>query len=184
MTWKVGTPVVVFFAGALLSRTVHFHSPQEAVRTAPAVVPQQAALENVDGVQTYQVAEPVARETRRNLFAFTEEQRPARPAVVRATEARIIETPQVVVEQKTDDSTHREPEFPMRFIGTFGFAKDPIAVFAGNGEVVNAKIGERVTGDFRLVSIGIESVEVSTARGAAQRVSLARARGGEGAAAP
>ena len=40
-------------------------------------------------------------------------------------------------------STHREPEFPMRFIGTFGLAKDPIAVFEGNGEVVNAKIGER-----------------------------------------
>src|SRR5437763_1897685 len=157
MTWKVGTPVVVFLAGALLSRTVHFDSPQEAVRTAPAVVPQQAALANVDGVQTYQIAEPATRETRRILFAFTEEQRRARPAVVRATEARIIEKPHVV-EQKTDDSTHREPEFPMRFIGTFGLAKDPIAVFEGNGEVVNAKIGERVTGEFRVASIGMESV--------------------------
>ena len=62
----------------------------------------------------------------------------------------------------------------MRFIGTFGFAKDPIAVFQGNGEVVNAKIGERVTGDFRLASIGVESVEVSTPLGATQRVALGK----------
>ncbi|HEV8434561.1 MAG TPA: hypothetical protein VGR95_14185 [Thermoanaerobaculia bacterium] len=135
-------------------------------------------------MQVFQVAEPAAREPRRNLFAFTEEPRPARAAVVRATEARIIEKPQVVVEQKKDVSTQREPEFPMRFIGTFGLAKDQIAVFEGNGEVVNAKIGEPVTGEFRLSAIGIESVDVSTGRGAALRVPLARHRGGEGAAAP
>ena len=60
----------------------------------------------------------------------------------------------------------------MRFIGTFGFAKDPIAVFENNGEIVNAKVGEVVTGEFRLASIGIESVRVSTARGTTQLVSL------------
>ncbi|HEX3108442.1 MAG TPA: hypothetical protein VHU41_05045 [Thermoanaerobaculia bacterium] len=154
------------------------------MRTGSVATAQKAALANVDGVQVYQVAEPAVREPRRNLFAFTEEPRPARAAVVRATEARIVEKPQVVVEQKSDDSTQRVPEFPMRFIGTFGLAKDPIAVFEGNGEVVNAKIGERVTGDFRLSSIGLESVEVSTAGGAAHKVPLARGRGGEGAAAP
>ena len=126
------------------------------------------------GVQVFAVAEPAAREPRRNLFAFTEEPRAARPAVVRATQVRTTETPQVVAEKKTEAVTQREPEFPMRFIGTFGFAKDPIAVFEGNGEVVNAKIGERVAGDFRLASIGIESVEVATPRGATQRVALGR----------
>gem|GEM_PF-6244744 len=137
------------------------------------VTTQLHAPADVDGVQVFAVAEPAAREPRRNLFAFTEEPRPARAAVVRATQVRTTETPHVVAEKKTDVVTQREPEFPMRFIGTFGLAKDPIAVFQGNGEVVNAKIGERVTGEFRLSSIGIESVEVSTARGAAQRVPLA-----------
>ena len=174
MTWKVGTPVVVFLAGALLSRTIHFDSPQEPARTGPVVTTQQPAPANVDGVQVFQVAEPAAREPRRNLFAFTEEPRPARAAVVRATQVRTTETPQVVAEQKTEVVTQREPEFPMRFIGTFGLAKDPIAVFEGNGEVVNAKIGERVAGDFRLSSIGLESVEVSTTQGTRQRVALGR----------
>src|SRR5438270_3191116 len=174
MTWKVGTPVVVFLAGALFSRTIRLNSPQEPIRTAPAITTQQPALANVDGVQAYQVAEPAARETRRNLFAFTEEPRVVQAAVVRTVSQQMTETTPVVLEQKTEFPHPRDPEFPMRFIGTFGFAKDPIAVFQGNGEVVNAKIGERVTGDFRLASIGVESVEVSTPLGATQRVALGK----------
>lgn len=167
MTWKVGAPVLVLLAGVLLSRTIPSDPPQERVRTAEVI--KQATLAGVDGVQVFQTVQPPARESRRNLFAFTEVPRP-----VRSERPRVVPTEQPRVEQKTEPQTQpqREPEFPMRFIGTFGFAKDPIAVFENNGEIVNAKVGEVVTGEFRLASIGIESVRVSTARGTTQLVSL------------
>jgi hypothetical protein len=132
----------------------------------------EPALANVDGVQALPVEEPAPRASRRNLFAFTEVAETVRPRIVQTAEPqRVEQQPQVV--QNTEVAAHpREPEFPMRFIGTFGEAKDPIAVFEANGDVVNAKIGERVTGEFRLASIGIESVEVSTGRGTTQRVEL------------
>ena len=173
MTWRVGTPIVVFLAGALLSRTISFDSPRQAVARRDAVIITQPVPADVDGVRVFQVAEPPARETRRNLFAFIEDPPAARPAtVVRRTLSPKIATPQV--EQKSVVvQQDREPEFPMRFIGTFGMAKDPIAVFEANGDVVNAKVGDVVTGEFRLASIGLDSVEVSTPR-ATQRVALKR----------
>lgn len=173
MTWKVGTPVVVFLAGALLSRTINFDSPHDRAETVrTAAVTTQAVAAKVEGVRVFEIAQPPARESRRNLFAFTEDPRPSRPQVVLATMPKSTELPHV--DERPEIPKPREPEFPMRFIGTFGMAKDPIAVFASNGEVVNAKVGDRVTGEFRLASIGLESVEVSTPRGATQRVALVR----------
>lgn len=62
----------------------------------------------------------------------------------------------------------------MRFIGTFGLNRDPIAVFAANGDIVNAKVGDVVADGFKLAAIGIESVDVSTPQGGTQRVSMKR----------
>ncbi|HEY3051818.1 MAG TPA: thrombospondin type 3 repeat-containing protein [Thermoanaerobaculia bacterium] len=52
------------------------------------------------------------------------------------------------------------PPFPYKYIGTFGSASNPIATFAGNGEIVNARIGDVIDGKFVLRGIGIESVEI------------------------
>ena len=173
MTWKVGAPVVVLLAGVLLSRTIHFDRHEDRIERREAVVFTKPALATVDGVRVFPSAQPARRENRRNLFAFPEIQRPVRKTVVRT----VTTTPRVV-EQKTDKTEQpqprREPEFPMRFIGTFGVTKDPIAVFTANGDVVNAKIGDVVAGEFRLSAIGIESVEVSTSRGTVQRVLMTR----------
>ncbi len=52
------------------------------------------------------------------------------------------------------------PAFSYKYIGTFGSASKPIASFARDGEIVNARIGDVIEGKFILRSIGIESVEI------------------------
>ncbi len=52
------------------------------------------------------------------------------------------------------------PAFPYKYIGTFGTPSNPIATFSGEGELINARVGELIAGKFVLRSIGIESVEI------------------------
>jgi hypothetical protein len=52
------------------------------------------------------------------------------------------------------------PTFGYKFIGTFGRAQNPIATFAREGEVINARIGDVIEGKFILRRIGIESAEI------------------------
>lgn len=52
------------------------------------------------------------------------------------------------------------PPFPYRYIGTFGTAGNPIATFARDGQIVNARIGDVIDGKFVLRNIGLESVDI------------------------
>ena len=52
------------------------------------------------------------------------------------------------------------PPFTYKYIGTFGTPSNPIATFTGEGELINARIGDVIAGKFILRSIGIESVEI------------------------
>ena len=52
------------------------------------------------------------------------------------------------------------PPFTYKYIGTFGGAANPIATFSGNGQIINARVGEVIDGKFVLRGIGIESVEI------------------------
>ncbi len=52
------------------------------------------------------------------------------------------------------------PTFGYKFIGTFGRPQSPIATFAREGEVINARIGDVIEGKFILRRIGIESAEI------------------------
>jgi hypothetical protein len=52
------------------------------------------------------------------------------------------------------------PAFPYKYIGTFGNPATPIATFTGNGEIINARVGDVLEGKFILRGIGIESVEI------------------------
>ena len=52
------------------------------------------------------------------------------------------------------------PTFDYKYVGTFGSAKNPIATFTRNGEIVNARAGDTIDNKFILRSIGIESVEI------------------------
>jgi len=53
------------------------------------------------------------------------------------------------------------PQFPYKYIGTFGPAANPIATFTNNGEIVNVRTGDTFDGKFILKTIGIESVEIA-----------------------
>lgn len=52
------------------------------------------------------------------------------------------------------------PPFTYKFIGIFGQPGNPIATFARDGDIVNARVGDTIDGQFILRSIGIESVEI------------------------
>jgi hypothetical protein len=52
------------------------------------------------------------------------------------------------------------PAFDYKYVGTFGSARNPIATFTRNGEIVNAHAGDTIDNKFILRSIGIESVEI------------------------
>jgi hypothetical protein len=52
------------------------------------------------------------------------------------------------------------PQFTYKFIGTFGRPQNPIATFARDGEIVNARVGDVIEGKFILRRIGIESAEI------------------------
>jgi hypothetical protein len=52
------------------------------------------------------------------------------------------------------------PQFTWKFIGTFGPARNPIATFAREGEILNVRAGEVIEGKFILLHIGIESAEI------------------------
>jgi hypothetical protein len=95
--------------------------------------------------------------SRRNLFTFVQpEQRP-----VTAIKPRLPQT--VVAESKpaatVEAEVPREPEFGFRYVGTFGHAHDPIAVFVHDGKILNARTGESV-GSFRVDRVGFDAVSV------------------------
>ncbi|HYH10056.1 MAG TPA: thrombospondin type 3 repeat-containing protein [Thermoanaerobaculia bacterium] len=52
------------------------------------------------------------------------------------------------------------PQFTWKFIGMFGKPQSPIATFAREGDIVNARAGETIEGKFIVRRIGIESVEI------------------------
>lgn len=52
------------------------------------------------------------------------------------------------------------PPFTYKFIGMFGNPRNPIATFARDGEIINARVGDVIEGKFILRGIGIESAEI------------------------
>jgi hypothetical protein len=54
----------------------------------------------------------------------------------------------------------KPPQFTWKLIGVFGTSQNPIAAFAREGEILNARTGEVIEGKFILRRIGIESVEI------------------------
>ena len=102
----------------------------------------------------------------RNLFAYADLRVSRREAVPPVMVHHEVVSPPAVV------AAPREPEFPYRYIGWFGPERNPIAVFVGENNVVNARVGDPVAGQFRLREIGIDTAVVSAESGAMRRLSL------------
>lgn len=97
----------------------------------------------------------------RNLFAFDEPAPRVEVAPV-ATRAVEVTPPPAIVAAPADvaPAVPQPPSFDFRYIGRFGTDADPIAAFARNGEIVNARRGETIDGRFVVRAIGIESVDL------------------------
>ncbi|HEY5610721.1 MAG TPA: thrombospondin type 3 repeat-containing protein, partial [Thermoanaerobaculia bacterium] len=53
------------------------------------------------------------------------------------------------------------PNFPYKYLGSFGTSSRPIATFSGGDEIVNVRVGQVFGGGkFVLLNIGIESVDI------------------------
>jgi hypothetical protein len=61
-----------------------------------------------------------------------------------------------------EEARPKPPPFTLKYIGRFGPADRPIAVFtdADGKEILNVQQGERIQGKFILSQIGLESVEI------------------------
>jgi hypothetical protein len=72
----------------------------------------------------------------------------------------ICQTTPVIAPPPPPPPKPQPPPFAYKYIGTFGSVANPIATFSGNGEIINARVGDVISGKFILRSIGIESVEI------------------------
>ncbi len=168
---------IAFLAGALCG-TLWF-------RSAPAPTPPPAhppAKERTAGVLAgwpgvvldaarRDGGEPAGqRPAFRNLFAFLE---PAPPPP--AEKPRVLPIAPVTARmQPYVAEPPAPPHFPYRYIGTFGPRNNALAVFARDGEVINARVGDTVGERFRLQRIGIESVDLSWGGPSELRVGVGR----------
>ena len=110
----------------------------------------------------------------RNLFAYREPA--AAPAFLVGEEPRrvvAVAPPAVAVIETPGEP---QPQFPYRFIGTFGTRERRLAAFSRDGEVIAVRAGAKIGSDFVLRSIGLESVEVQplAPASAAQQIALGR----------
>jgi hypothetical protein len=99
--------------------------------------------------------------TDRNLFRFKPKAPPPPPpAPPRATDPVATPVP------TGPPPPPPLPPIPLRFIGIMGTENEKIAVLSdGRGGPINGKEGDLVLGQYRILKIGVESVEVAYADG-------------------
>jgi hypothetical protein len=96
----------------------------------------------------------------RNLFRFKPPPAPPAPPPVRITEAPPPPVP------TGPPPPPPLPPIPLKFIGIMGSEKDKIAVLSdGRGAPINGKEGDLVLGQYRILKIGVESVDLAYADG-------------------
>jgi len=149
-------------------------NPQTGTRAAAAesAAPQATAPDVHLGALEADRPKPVGSD--RNLFRFKPKAPPppppAPPAPVEVAPAPVVAT--------GPPPPPPAPPIPLKFIGIMGPEHDKIAVFSdGRGGPINGKEGEIVLGQYRVLKIGVESVEVAYADGRG-RVTL-RLSGGQ-----
>jgi hypothetical protein len=155
--------LVAFLAGTLCGVGVTMRHPERSEGPGraggappPAQVPRYAP-DDAPALRENVAAPAAAIHPQRNLFAYFVPPEPpvlrtiAVPAAVVAAQPRLPEPPRAA----------QPPSFTYRYIGTFGTRENAFAVFARDGEVVNARVGDAIEGGrFTLRRIGLESVDL------------------------
>lgn len=156
---------VLALLGGWMVRGIAFDadaSPMPQSSAPPAIAPSvQAEMLPQLSVDRVRHASSETRSTR-NLFGYVERVVPVAPDV-RPEPAPIVVAPPVVVPVAVDERPRLR--FAYRFIGRFGPDDRPVAAFSRDGEIVTARVGDRVGEHFVLRSVGIESVEMEAVVG-------------------
>jgi hypothetical protein len=113
-------------------------------------------------------AKPHTAAIGRDVFSYAQGARASRPpAAERPAPPNVVPEPPVITAERDAPRPAGETParlFPYRYIGRFGPDANPIAVFSGDGEIVNARVGEVIAGTWTLEEIGMESVVVNRQR--------------------
>jgi hypothetical protein len=170
MSWKtwtiIGLIIVALFAIYAFAATQSAHTPDIVPPPHPTTrATSRTTLANAPGVGIVHMewleAQSGSYRSERNLFSYREPPPPP-PKPVPQPPPQPVVIPQPVVPQPPPGPVEPvPPQFPYKYIGTFGTQANPIATFSGNNEILNVRVGETINGKFVLRSIGIESVEIS-----------------------
>lgn len=123
---------------------------------------------------------PSEYEPGRDPFRFYEPPKPAPPPPEPKPEPR-PERPPVEPPPEPEPQGPRPPPIELEYLGSFGPADQPIAVFTDGEEILNARLGDVLDGSFRVVRIGYESVDlafVDFPEVPAERLPIGRPNGG------
>ena len=108
-------------------------------------------------------ANVAAANARRNLFTYRELPRIPRPVIQVASLKPLVVPQPVVIEAPRPEPQPVAPPlptFPHAYLGRFGPAGNPIAVFRIDGDVVNARAGETIAGAYIVRKVGADDVEI------------------------
>ena len=135
------------------ARAAAAHTGQPATPTAPDV--------HIDALNA---EKPKPVDNDRNLFRFKPKAPPPAPPPSTATRPAEQAPPPPVPTGPPPPPPL--PPIPLKFIGIMGTEHEKIAVLSdGRGGPINGKEGELVLGQYRILKIGVESVEVAYADG-------------------
>lgn len=162
-------------------------APRAATRTRTTVTPS-----GVEPIRDYELTSSAGSRVRRNLFAFVEPPPPPPPPPVVMAPVELPPPPPDTDQDGVPDprdncpsvpnpdqtdidrngvgaacQTSKEipppPEFPYKYLGTFGSSRNPLATFSHKqreGEIITVRVGETFGSSFILRNIGLESVDI------------------------
>ena len=170
----LGLLVVVVLVGAIYwlwpapSATPSASSNRQTVATrGTGRAEQAAAAQGTPGtpdvhLEALEAEKPKPGGTDRNLFRYKPKAPPPAPPPPPPTAQPIVTAPVV----SGPPAPPPPPPIPLKFIGIMGPENSKIAVLSDSkGSPITAKEGELVLGQYRVLKIGVESVEVAYADG-------------------
>jgi hypothetical protein len=165
MSWKtwttIGLIIVALFAIYAFAATQSARITSSVEPAHPTRTPARAISSAAPGVGTVHMewleAQSGSYRSERNLFSYREPPPPPPPRIVPQP---VVTPPPPPPPLPPQPVVPQPPPFPYKYIGTFGTPTNPIATFSGNGEIINARVGETIDGKFVLRAIGIESAEI------------------------
>ena len=156
-------PAIIITATVLASAAVVIYAGPDDPENMAAVKALQIHEERFPSIALQRLSSTYVPNDagHRNVFTFVEAPPITHPVVVAHTAPPPITTPPVVTASAPPaPAAPQPPEFTMRCIGRFGPDHAPLAAFAGDHEVINARVGETIAEQFIVRAIGIESVEI------------------------